>query len=705
MRPGTGIDLDLTPSSSLEWLETNGLGDYAQGTATGANTRRYHGLLVANLPHMDRHVLLSTVEDWLCIDTESIPLSSRYHPGCVYPQGQNHLKSWQASPCPTFVYEVAGLRVTRRIALVHGSHTVLIRYTVEATSESEGALLSGSELMLRVTPLLAFRRYHDLTHANMDLHVKTFPIRSGFKIQPYNALPPIYIRSEGLFDFLPSPEWINTVEYPVERERGFDYQEDLFSPGLFEIHVMPGDDIILSASLDEQFGMAASGIPEDLHTLWDAEIARRSAPQETGKRKAKNAGPLCSFLAAQSEDFLMKTPGGRSLLLAGYPWFGSWGRDTLIALPGTTFLAGRLDEGLAILRTIALNACDGLIPNTFDGDGQPRGFNSVDASLWFAWDCQLMLKVLSKDPERTQEFLDLCAPTLYSIIAAYRAGRVPFTRVATSGLLEVGTPSTQLTWMDAQVNGRPVTPRNGFPVEIQALWYNTLAFAHSLAKKREDPDPCTSRELKALRAAFAAHFTLPDGSLCDVWRAPEDGVPDTSLRPNQLLAVSMPEPIAPKSSWKAIVDLVGKKLLTPFGLRTLSPDDPAFCPVYAGGPAQRDGAYHQGTVWPWLLGPYTDALLKAEQVDENGEKEKSRRKPSRAVKQLLETITPLVTTHLREAGVGHMSEIFSATAPYAPDGTTAQAWSEAEVYRMLLALRAADRETYEGWEKTLPSFS
>ncbi len=710
MRSGTGLDKAMTPAPSSEWLETNGLGDYATSTAAGLNTRRYHGLLVANVESLDRHVLLSTLEDWLVVKYVALPLSARCHPGTVYPAGDQNVVRFEAAPCPTFVYRVGGFEVKRKIALLHKRHTVLVRYEIAALDKG----LKNESVTLRISPLLAYRSHHALTRANMDLHVKTFPADSGFKIQPYDSLPPLHVQTEGLFDFLPSPEWIYEVEYPVERERGFDCAEDLFSPGLFEIHAMAGDTFVLAASTQE-----LDLSQKSLRALWDEEMARREKLWANPVLK-KSASQLLPFMASQMEDFLLSARGSRNLILAGFPWFGSWGRDTLIALPGATFLSGRVDEAFEILKTLAEEAQDGVIPNTFDGDGRPRGWNSVDASLWYAWDCQLFLEFLtrSRDTERAAAFLELCAPAILKIIEAYRAGRVPFVRQASTGLLECGTPQTQLTWMDAQVDGKPVTPRYGYPVEIEALWFNTLSFGHTLAKKLGAPDPCTSRELKAMAAQFAAKFVLPDGTLCDVWRAREDGGLDASMRPNQLLAISLPKPIAPKECWEPVVRAVSDKLLTSFGLRTLSPDDPAFRPTYGGGIAERDGAYHQGTVWPWLIGPYTEALLKACENSEEADKDaksgartdpkqgaKKAQHRAKNVKNLLKILTPLVTTHLKEAGIGHISEVFSATAPWQPGGTIAQAWSEAEVYRALLLLKKADPESFEAWEKGLKLFA
>ncbi len=681
------------PSSACEWLETNGLGDYASATTEGINTRRYHGLLVANLGELDRHVLLSCTEDWLVAGSRTWPLSSRHHPFTIYPEGVRQLSGFTNSPCPTFTYKAGSFLVTKSILLIHGEHTVLMRYHVESTAQKAPT----DSLTLRISPLLAFRSFHALTHANMDLQVKTYPVSSaanGFKIQPYNTLPALFMQVSGLFDFLPSPEWVNVVEYPVEQARGFDYSEDLFSPGLLEIHLLPGEDVIVSASTSEI--KAGPQTHQPLEALWAGEMERRSAAAHA-KAYAKFSEPE-KVLAQSSACFLTRTPCSRAMVMAGYHWFGSWGRDTLIALPGVTFLAGRIEEGTDVLTCMAKNASDGIIPNTYTGGGQAGGYNSVDASLWYAWACQLLLEKLRKKKltREAQAFQDICAPAVYAIIDAYRKGRVPFARVASSNMLEVGTPGTQLTWMDAQVNGKPVTPRNGYPVEIQALWYNTLAFGHELARKRGDPDPYPASSLRALRSVFEAKFVKEDGSLYDVWLHSNEGGPDAAVRPNQLLCVSMPCPIAPESSWKAITDRVTEELLTPFGLRTLSPSHPSFAPHYAGDAASRDGAYHQGTVWPWLLGPYTDAIVKTCRIS-SPDKAKQQRALDKAARKLLDTVTPLFTRHLCEAGIGHLSEIFSATEPYAPDGTIAQAWSEGEVLRMLQLLKKNAPDAYKEW--------
>ena len=349
-------------SLRTEWLECNGTGDYASGTITGCNSRRYHGLLVANLDHIGRHVLLSGMEDWLVTENGRIPLSSRKHPNAIYPDPSGSLKTFSASPYPTFVFEGPGFRLTRSLMLVRDRHTVLIRYSLKKTDSSAPAL----KCTLEAAPLLAFRGYHDLTHANMDLQVKTYPVWQGFKIQPYNSLPPFFMQCSGSFDFLPSPDWIYNVEYPFDQERGFDYQEDLFSPGLFEITLTPGRDVILSASTEEILPPRGTKKTVPLREIWKKE-------EKEHLRGRADTASLADFLEAQCGVFLIKDTRGQDALLAGYHWFGSWSRDALISLPGCAFLGGRLEEGMAVLKRITASISDGLIPNTFTVDGAPSG--------------------------------------------------------------------------------------------------------------------------------------------------------------------------------------------------------------------------------------------------------------------------------------------------------------------------------------------
>ena len=663
-----------------EWIEANGLGDYASSTACGCNARRYHGLLVANLDQIGRHVLLSGVEDWLDADGKSYPLSSRCHPGCVYPEGQKALACFDTRPCPTFIYQLGDFTLVKRILLLPGRHAVLLRYTLKGPA---------ARAVLRVSPLLACRHFHALACANSDASFEIERLSADtVAFQPYAGLPRLYFQADRRPVFCSEGRWIYAAEYPVERERGFPCSEDLLAPGFFEIQLQTGQSAVICAST-EPAGSA-------LAALWENETLRRS-------RELPAAQDLTGYLAWQAGIFHIKDTSGQDALLAGYHWFGSWGRDTLIALPGTTFLAGRLREGLDTLERIGAGMQDGRIPNTFRPDGAPEGYNSIDASLLFASCTARLLESLPNSGsgrEKRRELVRAFAPKISRIVKAYRSDRLEHCRLDADGFLEVGTPETQLTWMDAQAKGRPVTPRWGYPVEIEALWYDTLAFARELALELGEVPPCSEEDLARMREVFEARFLKEDGTLCDVWRPAWMGGSDESLRPNQLMALSLPHPVFGPAKAGPVIKAVQERLLTPFGLRTLAPGSPDYCPHYAGGPDERDAAYHQGTVWPWLLGMYADALFRwtCYRIEELGE-------PSLLLKQtasqFLTGIEPLFTRHLGEAGLGHISEIMSAEEPFEPNGCIAQAWSESEVLRALLLVKKLAPVTYGSWESQL----
>ena len=369
-------------------------------------------------------------------------------------------------------------------------------------------------------------------------------------------------------------------------------------------------------------------------------------------------------------------------MLAGYPWFEAWGRDTLISLPGLTFHAGREEFGLRVLADLGQHIRNGLVPNMFSESGE-HAYNSVDASLWYAFALQQMLTVV---PDGLAWAHAHAWDALKSIIKGYQRGPGMGIFVDAEGLLHAGGAHTQLTWLDAQVDGQPVTPRHGCPVEVNALWYNTLAFADSLAAAYREPLLTGERQRAALRDAFLRRFWTTDdgGHLGDVWR---DGQLDRSVRPNQIFAVSLPHAVLVDDCHAQVVECVRNKLLTPYGLRTLAPDAPAYVGRYGGNAHSRDAAYHQGTVWPWLLGHYADALLQTA-WDLSG-----------AVLGLLGSVTPLFCQHLCEAGLGSISEVFDGSPPYSPGGCTAQAWSVAECQRMLKNLQRAAPELYSQWEQ------
>ena len=458
----------------------------------------------------------------------------------------------------------------------------------------------------------------------------------------------------------------------MERERGFAYQEDLFQPGQFEIRLVPGKPVFLTASteaLQTEHGHNVIG------EIWRREVERRMG-------LAASSESLEGHLAREGERFLVRRPDGGLAVTAGYHWFGSWGRDTLIALPGLTFYAGRPEEGTDVLLGLGSAVRDGLIPNVFSADGN-HAYNSADASLWYVWAVQQMLKAL---PDRKGLIRERCWPVIKNIIEHYGGGKVPFVAPDAEGFLSVGNPGTQLTWMDAVANGRPVTPRHGQPVEISALWYNALAFADSLAKAFGEPEWRRTKQLDAMRSVFFKRYWVTDERgdyLADVWR---DGGVETCVRPNQLFALSLPYPVLDEERYASVLSRVRRCLLTPYGLRTLAPSAPGYRPLYEGGPAERDEAYHQGPVWPWLLGAYGEAVLRAA-WDVPG-----------SVRELLRTIRPLFAQHLGDAGIGSVSEIFDGDPPHLPNGCIAQAWSVAECLRLLHLLKEAAPGVYAEWE-------
>ena len=684
---------NIRRSLRKEWLQTNGLGDYSSSTVPLCNTRKYHGLLVANLPDPPgRHVLLSSLEESVAGGDKEFFFSTRKHPGAYYPHGYEYLEYMESGNWTIFRYRIGPLLITRELCLVQNRTMLLIRYSSHFPDGGEGI----PPLSLRIKPQLAFRNMHELTFANMALQVSTFPAGKtwpGFLIRPYNSLPAIYMQSEGVpGKFFPSPDWCHNVEYFVEQERGFPAHEDLFMPGMFELDINPDTPVFISASLKET--------SESLATLWEEETSKRLDVDHASSR-------LTEHLRQEGKRFLTNLPStersadGKAkkatkaaempAVVAGYHWFNAWGRDSLIALPGLTFAAGRPEEGKTILAAISKSAKQGLVPNLFAFGASPAAYNSVDASLWYIWAVQKMLELMPDEDDFTYA---ICWPVIKSIISAYKNGGPlrssqgiawPPMRMDDEGLLVVGNEHTQLTWMDANSDGYPVTPRHGCPVEINALWYNALVFARQLAERFGEDAPHSAQLLSQVKDNFRKRFWTDkeNGYLGDVWR---DGWLDASIRPNQIFAVSMPCSVLDEEDMVHVVECVRNNLLTPYGLRTLSPQDPAYKEQYEGGPGQRDAAYHQGTVWPWLLGPYGEALLKAA-WDING-----------AVEGFLNEISPLFTHHLGEEGLGSISEIFSGNPPHSANGCIAQAWSVAECCRVLRLMQEKAPAIYAAWE-------
>lgn len=649
-----------------EWLDANGRGGYASSTLLNCHTRKYHGLLVANLPEpaCGRHVLLSKFVDSLITNRAEYPLCATQYPGVMVPELPLALAAFELTTHPAWMFQAGGVEVHRSLMLVHDEDCVLVRYVVTGC---------GSGARLQIRPLLAYRRNHHLMHANGAIRGAVAERGDGFSIAPYSGMPELHVQAAGGRPRC-QPNcgtWYRDFEYLEEQRRGYDCREDLYLPAVLEIPVVDGEAIIVAAGLRRQ---------RNLFEVWNAEASRRDncRVQTLEFAKQQIAAPkdvsVCEGLLRAGEPFLITTPRRRPALLAGYHWFDDWGRDTMISLPGLTFWAGRAEAGFAILESFATREQGGRLPNFINPDDSAC-YNSIDASLWFFWTVQQYL-LAGGDRARVQERL---WPTLRRIIESLANGGSTADNVGmdSDGLLFAGTPETQLTWMDAQAGGKPVTPRWGYAVEINALWYNALAFCAQLSKEYGERHFKLPVGLGKAARAFQRKFWLPQGKyLADVVN--RDGL-DVSCRPNQIFAVSLPFSPLPEGMAEAVVEQVRTQLATPWGLRTLAPGHRDYKASYGGDGSARDQAYHQGTVWPWLQGAFVEAYLKVN-------------RGSRPACALVRGLLNSWPQQLREAGIGTVAEIFDAEPPHRPNGCIAQAWSVAEVYRGHLLLWAAEKQ-------------
>ena len=629
-----------------EWLDTNGLGGYASSTVINCHTRKYHGLLVAALKEpKGRFVLLSKVETSLVANGKEFFLSSNKFPGVYHPTGHQFMEGFEQGLCPVVTYRIGDALISKTVMMVHGENTVLLCYE----------LLEGKvKPTLRIRPLLAYRDIHKLTRENMFLRPKSYPEKNGRKIQPYEGMPPLYMGTNRTSEFFPGPKWLYSFEHLMERLRGFDYQEDLFCPGMFETVLERGKPVIFAASV-EPLG--------NLERQRKKELARREAEFEACQDRVKQV----QMLKYVSGQFLIRNPSGFASVIAGYHWFGEWGRDTMISLPGLTFHAGRREFGEEVLAAYAGLERDGLLPNYLDQNSEHLAYNSVDASLWFFWAAQEYLKARGAKTF----IMGKVYPALRSIVAAHLDGRVPLCGLDGDGLLWAGNQDTQLTWMDAKAYGKPVTPRHGAAVEINALWYNALRFFLELAGKGKADRELAARASEAadrLAANFTRRFwNEDDNCLADVVN---DSGQDRSIRPNQVFAVSLPHSMLDLAQMRGVIRAVQNHLLTPCGLRTLAPRSERYSPFYEGDADSRDSAYHQGMVWPWLAGHFGEALLRQAE-DRQG------------AKAFLRTyFKPILRAFPADFGISSVPELYTGNPPHFPKGAIAQAWSVAEMVRL-----------------------
>ena len=647
---------------TTEWLEADGLGGFASGTTAGIRTRRYHALLLtATTPPTGRTVLVNGVDAFIETGRGTFALSSqRYAPDVLYPDGSTRIVAFESEPWPSWEFETPhGVRIRHEIFAVHGAATTVLTWTV---------LRAADVVTLRVRPFLSGRDYHSLHHENpgFAFQPQTAGVASDESVtfMPYPGVPAIEFRTDGQYRH--APEWYRNFLYTAERERGLDDTEDLASPGEFVWQLPPSGTAVCVLRAVDDAKPEADGRLEPV-----AAHANKLCLSERTRRAA-----FPSALERAADAYLVQRNAGQTVV-AGYPWFTDWGRDTFIAVRGLCLATGRLRDARDILLEWSSAVSEGMLPNRFPDRGEQAEFNAVDASLWYVIVVHELLElaggartVISHSDENALR------GAIERIVGGYAAGTRFGIRLDADGLLFAGQPGLQLTWMDARVGDRVITPRVGKPVEIQALWLNALAVA-------AQANPRWWETFERGRAAFGARFWNGRGYLADVVDVDyAPGTRDDTFRPNQILAVGgLPVSLIEGERAKQIVGEVERRLLTPLGLRSLAPGEPAYRPHYVGDSASRDSAYHQGTVWPWLLGPFVDAWLRA-----NGNTSASRAEARRRF------VLPLLD-HLDSGGLGHVSEIADAESPFTQRGCPFQAWSLGELIRLERTILAGRKRT------------
>jgi predicted glycogen debranching enzyme len=633
---------DFNEVLQREWLETNGIGGWASSSIANAHTRRYHGLLVAaTLPPVGRVVLLSKLDETIVSGDRRVEIATNVYPGSVHPQGYRYLKSFTQDFFPTFTYEDSGIVLQKTVAAINGENTTVIIYRVIEAPDT---------FQMELRPFVAGRDYHSLTQANGSIQQESYFSDDLWSYQPYDQLPTIFMRLPGAH-FEAAPDWYYHYEYLVEQQRGLDFQEDLFTPGVFTVSLTSGDQFGIIISTDNPSG-------RDAEKLLTAEKTRR----QNLFTSLPVSDVLTHTLTLAADQFVVRRGDDLKTIIAGYHWFTDWGRDTMIALPGLTLVTSRFEDAKKILQAFAEHIDQGMLPNRFPDAGEEPEYNTADASLWFFIAAYKYYQYTDD-----KEFLKaILLPAMADILTWHHRGTRYGIHMDSDGLLAAGETGVQLTWMDAKIGDWVVTPRSGKAVEINALWYNAVAiYEHLLRAVRRKKEAATYQTLskKILKNFVEVFWNFDGGYLYDVVDGDRQ---DSAIRPNQILALSLPFPLLGRTRARQVLKVVEQHLLTPVGLRSLSPQDPAFIPIYQGSVYERDSAYHQGTVWGWLLGPYLTALAKIR--GKNGQK------------QGLKLVRG-VQEHLSEAGLGQISEIFDGDAPYTPRGCMGQAWSVAEIVR------------------------
>jgi predicted glycogen debranching enzyme len=635
---------------NAEWIEADGLGGFASGTVSGIRTRRYHAsLLTATTPPAGRMALVNGFDAWVETPGGTFAISSqRYNPDLVHPDGASRVESFEYEPWPRWRYKIdSDIVIEQELFVPKGESAVFISWKVVSPNDDN--------LKLKVRPLLSGRDFHSTHHENSSFRFEAEQNGECVTFRSYDGVPAVVAYSNG--HYAHDPTWYRNFLYSEELARGLDAIEDLGSPGVFEFSISRKPAVLM---------LAAEG-----HAITDIESIEARHAQIRSIEQARRQY-FSSPLERAADAYLVKRSKGKTLI-AGYPWFGDWGRDTFIALRGLCIATGRLEDARDILLQWAGAVSQGMLPNRFPDQGEQPEFNSVDASLWYIIAVNDYLLAAEKQPTLTDDcHTEKLRAAVEAILAGYNEGTRFGIRTDRDGLLSAGERGQQLTWMDARVDGREITPRIGKPVEIQALWLNALAIGAKFSERWE-------ALFEKGHAAFQSKFWNEHaGYLADVIDCDhQSGVIDLTFRPNQILAVGgLPLTLLSKEKARRVVDAVEMRLLTPVGLRSLGPGEPGYAPHYQGDSRSRDSVYHQGTVWPWLIGPFVEAWVRV-----HGANAAARRK-ARA------RFLPPLYEHFNHAGLGHVSEICDAEPPHTPRGCPFQAWSLGELLRLERAVLA-----------------
>jgi predicted glycogen debranching enzyme len=631
-----GQVVNLEYSLAREMIRTNRAGSYSSTTLVGCNTRKYHGLLVCPVDELggERFVLLSSLDVTVVNKDKSFNTGIRKYKGDYFsPKGHKYVEDYDTDDIPSRIYRVGGVILKQERLMVHYEEQLLMRFSILEASEP---------MKLQFRPFLAFRNIHQLTHANLAANTRVDFIENGIRSKMYEGFPWLNIQFSTDAEFIQMPDWYLGVEYIEEQKRGYDYSEDLFTPGFFELKAKKGDVIVFSASTKEE---KTAGLKQKFTKTVSGKIPRDS---------------FINCLKNAAQQFVEKR-GGKTLIIAGYPWFGAWGRDTFIALPGLALARHGLVLYREVLDTQINKMKDGLFPNM--GSTSNPAFNSVDAPLWFFWAVQQYTEHGGTDSwERYGE-------AAKSVLNAFKNGTAFNIHMRDNGLIYADAPGKALTWMDAVVHGTPVTARRGYDVEINALWYNAVCFALEMAAKGNDKTLIKEYQKlpELIKKSFLDIFWDEKiGYLADYVN--DDEGENTFIRPNMVIAVSMPYSMLNKDQMKKILDVADRDLVTIRGLRSLSPRNKLYQGVCRGNQEERDTAYHQGTVWPWLYGPFCEGWLKV--YGQQGVQK---------VKKLIYGLEAVMSEH----GISTISEIYDGDPPHSPQGAISQAWSVGEVLRII----------------------